>query len=121
MRRVHYVCVDGVATITLDSPPVNALSLAVRSEMLRAFEWEKADEHARAVILTGDGKGFCAGGDIGEFGTPAAAAPPGLSLHIHLLIESMNKPVVAAMQVIYNMLMASDEVRLQRERFFNRK
>lgn len=94
---MRYVCVDGVATITLDSPPVNALSLAVRLELLRAFEQARADEHARAIILTGNGKGFCAGGDIREFGTPAAVAPPGLSMRVHPLIESLNKPVIAAM------------------------
>ncbi|REG58443.1 enoyl-CoA hydratase/carnithine racemase [Paraburkholderia sp. BL6669N2] len=93
---VRYACVDGVATITIDSAPVNALSVAVRSGLLRAFTQARADEDARAVILTGRGKGFCAGGDIREFGTPAAAASPGLSMHVHPMIESMNKPVIAA-------------------------
>ncbi|NPT53961.1 enoyl-CoA hydratase/isomerase family protein [Paraburkholderia elongata] len=96
LAAVHYVCVDNVATITIDNPPVNALSVAVRSGLLRALEQARDDGDARAVILNGRGKGFCAGGDIGEFGTPAAAAPPGLSMHVHPFIESMNKPVIAA-------------------------
>ncbi|CAB3721959.1 enoyl-CoA hydratase/isomerase family protein [Paraburkholderia rhynchosiae] len=93
---VRYACINGVATITIDSAPVNALSVAVRSGLLRAFAQARADENARAVVLTGRGKGFCAGGDIREFGTPAAATPPGLSIHVHPMIESMNKPVIAA-------------------------
>jgi enoyl-CoA hydratase/carnithine racemase len=93
---VHYVCVDSVATITIDYPPVNALGVAVRSGLLRAFKRARDDGDARAIILTGWGKGFCAGGDIREFGTSAAAAPPGLSMHVHPFIESMNKPVIAA-------------------------
>jgi enoyl-CoA hydratase len=93
---VHYVCVDSVATITIDYPPVNALGVAVRSGLLRAFKRARDDGDARAIILTGWGKGFCAGGDIREFGTSAAAAPPGLSMHVHPFIESMNKPVIVA-------------------------
>ncbi|WP_243751499.1 enoyl-CoA hydratase/isomerase family protein [Paraburkholderia sp. BL10I2N1] len=93
---VRYVRAGDVATITIDYPPVNALNVVVRAGLIQAFERARADGHAKAVILTGHGNGFCAGGDIREFGTPAAAAPPGLSMHIHPLIESMNKPVIAA-------------------------
>jgi enoyl-CoA hydratase/carnithine racemase len=93
---VQYGCADNVATITIDYPPVNALSVAVRSGLLRAFRQAKDDGDARAIILTGKGKGFCAGGDIREFATPSVAAPPGLSMHVHPFIESMNKPVIVA-------------------------
>ncbi|MFM0670692.1 enoyl-CoA hydratase/isomerase family protein [Paraburkholderia sediminicola] len=93
---VQYGCVDNVATIAIDYPPVNALSTAVRSGLLGAFRLARDDSDARAIILTGKGKGFCAGGDIREFGTPSVAAPPGLSMQVHPFIESMNKPVIAA-------------------------
>lgn len=93
---VQYGCTDHVATIAIDSPPVNALSVAVRTGLVRAFRLASQDSDARAIVLVGNGKGFCAGGDIREIGTPSVAAPPGLSMHVHPFIESMNKPVIAA-------------------------
>jgi enoyl-CoA hydratase len=88
---------DGVAVIRIDSPPVNGLSLAVRRGLLWAFERiaERAD--VRAAVLVGGGRGFSAGGEIAEFGTPAASASPGLSLDVHPAIETCGKPVVAAL------------------------
>lgn len=93
---VQYLCVDRIVTLTLNSPPVNALNIAVRSGLWQALEKAQADPEVKAVILSGKGKGFCAGGDIHEFGTPAAFAVPGLSLHLHPAIEAMSKPVIAA-------------------------
>lgn len=93
---LRYDLLDGVACITLNHPPVNGLSLALRRAIVGAFLRAGADPQARAVVLYGGGRGFCAGGDIGEFGTPAASAAPALSADVHPIIEAMRKPVVAA-------------------------
>lgn len=85
-----------VAVLTLDGPPVNAFSLPMRQALHEGLLWAREDTTVGALVLTGSGRGFSAGGDIREFGTAAAAAVPGLSSHVHLAIERMNKPVIAA-------------------------
>ena len=55
----------GIATLTLNRPEKrNAMSDAMRTEFIAALEQVAADETIRALVLTGAGKGFCAGGDI---------------------------------------------------------
>lgn len=94
---VRYEVAASLACITMDNPPVNGLSLALRAGLVEAFQRAADDPCVRAVVLSGSGRGFSAGGDIREFGTPASGATPGLSLHVHPLIEAMQKPVVAAL------------------------
>jgi enoyl-CoA hydratase/carnithine racemase len=56
---------DGVAVVTLNRPEVrNAINDALRTEFMSALEKVAADSSIRAMVLTGRGKGFCAGGDI---------------------------------------------------------
>lgn len=93
---VHIECYGPVAVLTLDGPPVNAFSLVMRQQLHSALRWAAAMECVKAVVLTGKGRGFSAGGDIKEFGTVRASAVPGLSTHIHVAIEQLGKPVVAA-------------------------
>ena len=86
---------DGdVAVLTIDSPPVNALSQPVRAAMLKAFEEVAADPATKAVVLIGGGKTFIAGADIREFGKPPQ--PPSLR-ELHDLMDACPKPVVAAL------------------------
>lgn len=90
---VGYEIRDGVAVLTLDAPPVNALSVALRAALQAALERANADPDVRAVVVTGAGKLFCAGADITEFGKP----PRDPSLPAVLAaIEASAKPVVAA-------------------------
>jgi len=93
---VEYRAEDEVAIVTMCHPPVNGLGLGVRRGLVAAFEAARRDERVRAIVLNGSGRGFSAGGDIREFGTPAATAAPALSLHVHPVIEASDKPVVAA-------------------------
>ncbi len=82
-----------IAVITVNSPPVNALSANVRDGLAGAFKTAIADASAKAIVLICDGRTFIAGADISEFGKP----PRGASLaEVFAGIESATKPVVAA-------------------------
>jgi 3-hydroxyacyl-CoA dehydrogenase len=82
-----------VAVISINSPPVNALSHAVRSGIATELATIKAAGDAKAVVLWCDGRTFVAGADITEFGKPPQA--PGLS-DVIAALEAMPIPVVAA-------------------------
>ena len=84
---------DGVAVLTVNSPPVNALSAAVRQGILAGIEKAGADPAVHAVVLACAGRTFIAGADITEFGKPMQEP----SLHAVIkAIEACPKPVVAA-------------------------
>jgi 3-hydroxyacyl-CoA dehydrogenase len=84
---------DAVAIVTVDSPPVNALSAAVRGGILDCVKRAIADPEAKAIVLTCAGRTFIAGADITEFGKPPK--PPSLP-EVLAEIENSPKPVVAA-------------------------
>ena len=57
--------IDGqVAILTLNSPPVNALTRILNDELTLALDRISETDHIRAVVLTGEGKVFCAGADL---------------------------------------------------------
>jgi len=84
---------DGVAIVTVDSPPVNALSAAVRRGIHQQVSAAVADPAVHAIVLTCGGRTFIAGADITEFGKPPQ--PPSLNEVISTL-ENSPKPVIAA-------------------------
>ena len=86
---------DGVAIITLQSPPVNGLGFAVRSGLQAALEAATADGAVDALVVTGAGKMFSGGADIREFGHSPPPGTPHLPMVIDA-IEASEKPVVAA-------------------------
>jgi 3-hydroxyacyl-CoA dehydrogenase len=84
---------DGIAVVTLDSPPVNALSVAVRDGIYQGVGQAVADPAVKAVVLICAGKTFIAGADITEFDKPRS----GLTLpQVQQQIEDAGKPVIAA-------------------------
>ena len=86
---------DGdIALITIESPPVNALSHAVRSGLLAALRSADSDPAIRAIVLSCEGKTFVAGADVTEFAKPPQA--PHLP-EVTQAIESSTKPVVVAL------------------------
>lgn len=85
---------DGsIGVITVNYPPVNALSHAVRSGLLAALEQGEQDADAKVLLVVCEGRTFIAGADIREFGKPMQE--PGLPSVINR-IEDASKPVVAA-------------------------
>lgn len=98
---------SAIATITLNRPDKrNAMSDAMRSEFIDALEMVAADKAIKALVLTGAGKGFCAGGDISgmEKRMNAPAGEVGFNgwhrqqrvHHTQALLHTMPKPVIAA-------------------------
>ena len=84
---------DGVAVVTVDSPPVNALSVDVRNGLAEAFGRLLGDAAVQAIVLICAGRTFIAGADITGFGKPPQGA--GLSA-ILKAIEGASQHVVAA-------------------------
>jgi 2-(1,2-epoxy-1,2-dihydrophenyl)acetyl-CoA isomerase len=92
---------DSIATITLNAPEkLNAISTKMKASLLSAMEEVNKDDSVKVVILTGAGRGFCAGHDIsGDFGT----AKEELSLSQRMGLASneasfykLDKPAIAA-------------------------
>ena len=84
---------DGIAIITINYPPVNALSHAVREGIVQGVQQASADAAVTALVLICEGRTFMAGADITEFGKPPKS--PWLPEVIEV-IENTSKPVVAA-------------------------
>jgi 3-hydroxyacyl-CoA dehydrogenase len=95
---VQYTLAGGVAIITIQNPPVNALSPGVPEGILESLSKAAADESVHAVVLIGGGRSFIAGADIKEFGKITSGEKRrGVGLHPLLYaLEDSPKPVVAA-------------------------
>ena len=84
---------ENISIITLNSPPVNALSAPVREGLYNGITEARNDKETEAIIIICEGRTFIAGADISEFGKE----PKGPSLfEVQEFIEDSNKPVIAA-------------------------
>ena len=94
INPVTTLTLDGeIAVLSLNHPPVNALSAVLREGLLAGLQQAEAMPSVRALVLICEGRTFLAGADIGEFGKP----PQGPSLRlIQDAIEAARFPVVAA-------------------------
>lgn len=86
---------DAIAIITIDHPPVNALSSAVRAGLVEALDAAVADDGVRAIVVACAGETFCAGADIREF--DLSPQPPHLTDVIQRFADA-GKPVIAALR-----------------------
>jgi 3-hydroxyacyl-CoA dehydrogenase len=86
---------NGIAVITINNPPVNALSPGVPDGISEALDQVAKDDSVKAAVLIGGGRTFVAGADIKEFGKMTSGKPRGAGLLPLLLkIEDSSKPVV---------------------------
>ena len=90
---VDYNVEEGVAVLTLNNPPVNALSQGVRQGLKEGVEKALADDSAQAILIFCEGRTFIAGADISEF----SSGP--MEPNFHAVLSTMDtspKPIVAA-------------------------
>jgi 3-hydroxyacyl-CoA dehydrogenase len=88
---------NDIAVITINNPPVNALSPGVPEGISEALDQIAQDAATKAVVLIGRGRTFIAGADIKEFGKMTSGKPRGAGLLPFLLkLEDHSKPVVVA-------------------------
>jgi 3-hydroxyacyl-CoA dehydrogenase len=97
-KLVNLSTQDGVAVITINNPPVNALSPGVPEGLVQALDAAEKDPAARSIVIIGGGRTFIAGADIKELELAASgrgSGPP--EFHgILARIEDSSKPVVMA-------------------------
>ncbi|MDZ7827882.1 MAG: enoyl-CoA hydratase-related protein, partial [Gammaproteobacteria bacterium] len=68
-ETIRYEVEDGILTLTLNRPDrLNAFNGTMMNEMIEAFDRADADDAVRAIIVTGEGRGFCAGADLEKGG-----------------------------------------------------
>jgi 2-(1,2-epoxy-1,2-dihydrophenyl)acetyl-CoA isomerase len=95
---------DSVARVTLNRPDrLNSFTVAMHGELRAALDRIKADSSVRVLLLTGAGRGFCAGQDLGDRAVTPGAAPVDLGHSIEtyyrplvLTLRSLPLPVVCA-------------------------
>jgi len=97
-EKVRLAKLDGIAVVTIDNPPVNALSPGVAEGILEHARTAANDPAVSAIVIIGAGSTFIAGADIKEFGKIASGQKPAVNLaEIILQIEDLPKPVVMAL------------------------
>ena len=130
-QQINYEVEERVATITLNRPErLNAFTATMMQEMVDALDQVNADDDVRAVIVTGAGRGFCAGADLGAGGgtfdhseqtdAPAEHRDGGGILTLAIfnclkpVISACNGPAVgigATMQCAMDVRLASEKAR----------
>ena len=90
----------GIATLTLNRPDaMNALSVALRAELVTAIDSVAQNDSIEVIIITGAGRAFTAGLDLKELGSDASALGgrnPGLARNLDDAMRELRKPVIAA-------------------------
>ena len=93
----------GVAWIRLNRPErMNAINATLRHELAEALKQVERDPGVRCVVLTGEGRAFCSGADVKEFGERVAAGTPDPAIAAEYIgivtrLRSMPKPTIAAL------------------------
>src|SRR4051812_44325689 len=103
-EQISYAVANGVATVTLDRPEsLNAFTTKMMRELLDVFDRVDADDDARVVVVTGAGRGFCAGADLAAGGKtfdygdePSVDDLRDAGGRVSLRIFESTKPVIAA-------------------------
>ena len=99
MPAVNYRLEGEVAVLSIANPPVNALSLPVRTGLMEGLTRAAADDAVAAIVLTGSEGTFSSGADINEIASGAALTAPTLR-DLQSQMEALGKPLVAAIEGI---------------------
>ena len=106
--QIIYSVTDGIATITLNRPDqLNAFTGTMMNEIIDAFDRTDADDNVRVVVITGSGRGFCAGADLSSGGSTFARGGSDVETKVRgvnrdggglvsLRIYESHKPVIGA-------------------------
>jgi 2-(1,2-epoxy-1,2-dihydrophenyl)acetyl-CoA isomerase len=87
---------DGVATLTLNRPErLNSFTVAMHGEVRAALDAVRGDAGVRCLVLTGAGRGFCAGQDLND-----RAVAPGAAVDLGHSIETYYKPLILALRTL---------------------
>jgi enoyl-CoA hydratase/carnithine racemase len=104
-EEIRYEVDDHVLTITLNRPDrLNAFTPTMGRELIEAFDRADEDDEVRAIVVTGEGRGFCAGADLGAGGSTFdwrdrqqdGEIPRDGGGRVALRIFELTKPVIAA-------------------------
>ena len=107
-ETIRYEVNQGVATVTLYRPEaLNAFSSLMQRELAEAIKQLADDSAVRAVVLTGAGRAFCAGGDIKEMDAASGAGPLADRNKIQRMLKTVLMPAVGAGM---NLALAADIV-----------
>ena len=94
-QTIAFEMADGIARLTLNRPDrLNSFNTAMLAEVREALAAVQHDGSARVLVLTGSGRGFCAGQDLGDRAVAAGGAPPDLGPSI----EKGYKPLILALR-----------------------
>jgi 2-(1,2-epoxy-1,2-dihydrophenyl)acetyl-CoA isomerase len=119
-EKIDLAMADGLATLTLNAPDkLNAVSRKMIAELKECWEGLAGDSAVRAVLLTGAGRGFCAGADLADPDRESGAtADSGAALDkffnpVIRTMRAMPKPIIAAVNGVaagvgMSFVMASD-------------
>jgi len=88
---------DGVAVLSIDNPPINAINVTVRAALYRMLDTVEGDPRIVGVVIASAGRLFSGGGDLREIGQAAPAGGPTMTELAHR-IETFTKPVAVAIR-----------------------
>lgn len=96
-QNILFVVADGIARLTLNRPErLNSFNVAMHEEVADALRRVAADKTVRVLVLTGAGRGFCAGQDLSDRAVAPDAGPPDLGRSI----EQYYGPLVLALRAL---------------------
>ncbi|WP_374581504.1 2-(1,2-epoxy-1,2-dihydrophenyl)acetyl-CoA isomerase PaaG [Pseudoduganella sp.] len=94
-ENIKFHITEGIATLTLNRPDkLNSFTQAMHLEVREALQQLRADKSVRVLVLTGAGRGFCAGQDLGD----RAVAPGGAAVDLGESVEKFYAPLVLALR-----------------------
>lgn len=96
-QHIHFSFADGIARLTLNRPEkLNSLTAAMHEEIRDALAHARPESGVRVLLLTGAGRGFCAGQDLADF----AVSATGSSIDLGAEVEKYYAPLVRSLRAL---------------------